>query len=835
MTNKLLSGLTVMAAAGLLASCGDTFDPHGDGRKGRINADFGLDTEVVTSATSGLSKIKSRAAREIQVNDLALTLTSADGQMSKHWDSVGDFPTGSSWAVGDYVMEASYGSADDEGFDKPYYYGKTELTVRDSQPTTVALTAQLANSMVTVTFSDAFKSYFAGFEASLLTETGGTIAYPADATAPCYVKAGAVTLQVKVKKNSGTEAVLTPKSFTAEARHHYKLALDVNGGNTGEGQLVLKFDDMLDIEDEEIDLSDQLLNAPAPQLTATGFTSGEPVEFIAGTAKADAKKLTIIAQGGISSIVMRTTSTSLAEQGWPAEADLAAGNTAQLDMLKNLGLTTIGLSKGADKMAVLDLTGVLNHIEYIPGADNVTEITFEVRDRYSKVSEPVTMKLVVNELVMTLSDPEAFYDEDTQASFTMTYNGGSIDDVKIQMRNERGTWSDIDATFALKSRAAQAYTVTATVPATGAVTLRALRGNMASNVLTIERTQSPYALKADARDFFAYRGEVSLIDNPAYQPVAAKRSRAAADVTNATLQISADGGKTYFTPTAQHAGQAWTLSELTPGTTYLAKATVDGIPTRPVEFSTEALLQISNGNLDADVSINGSGSNWQNVVFQGWGTNNPMTTWFSDNPLASDYAYDKISGTIQTDDAHSGKAALIRTVGWGRGNTATSSNGTSGTCKYLDAGLLHLGDSRTGRPGNYSDRPGPLNTDDLECGVAFASRPSSISFWYKYSAKHADDRGVVLVWVKDSEGNIIASAERELSAYDSYTKQTLDLNYGADASKCAKLYIRFMSTNKQNAVNRTSGWLTGPGFMGQGGRGTYMGSQLYIDDITLNY
>lgn len=813
MTYKLLSGLTVIAAAGLLVSCADTFNPGEEGREGRIMADFGLDTEVVTSATSGLSSLKSRAAQEIQVGDLALDLTSADGNIHEHWNSVNDFPNAHLWAVGDYVLEASYGNPDDEGFGKPYYYGKTDVTVRDTQSSTVSLTAQLANAMVTVAYSDAFLSYFADFETALITQNG-TIDYPADATEPCYVKAADVTLQVKITKNSGTQATLTPKSFTAEPRHHYKLTLDVNGGETGEGELILKFDDMLDLEDEEINLSDALLNAPAPVMTPTGFTQGTPVEFTEGTAPKDPRKVTILAQGGISSITMKTKSVSLIEQGWPAETNLAAGNTAELDMLKSLGLTTLGLTKGADKMAVIDFTGVLDHIAYIEGADNTTEFTFEVRDRYSKESEPLTATLVIEKLDMVLSDGIAMATGVNEATFTMTYNGASTDNIVIQYRNDRGTWQNTDATFTLKSRATSVYTVKATVPSTGkAAYVRAKVGSFISNELAINPT--PYAMQADARDIFATRGHLTLIDNPDYQPLS--RGLAADNAASAELQLSEDGGKTYFTPTATRNGQTWTVTGLKANTTYTARAKVGNDFSLSTSFTTEQALQIPNGNLDADVTIDGSQSHWQNVVFPEWGTNNPMTTSQGGN-----FAYCRISGTIQTTDAHSGKAALIRTVGWGSGNTAVGTTG--GACKYVDTGLLHTGASRNG------------NQHGVDCdsyGIPFASRPQSVSFWYKYSPKNSSDYGEAEIWVKDASGNTVAAAVRQLTATDSYTQVTVPVEYPAHAAKGAMIYVKFISTAVNDLLVKTQ--LNPPAFGGSGGKATWMGSQLYIDEVTLDY
>lgn len=189
---------------------------------------------------------------------------------------------------------------------------------------------------------------------------------------------------------------------------------------------------------------------------------------------------------------------------------------------------------------------------------------------------------------------------------------------------------------------------------------------------------------------------------------------------------------------------------------------------------------------------------------------------------------------METTDMFSGsKAALVRTIGWGKGNSAIS--GISGICKYIDAGLLHLGSSRTGRPDGYGDgvTQGIITTDDLDCGIAFASRPASLSFKYKYTNKNANDKGYAEIWVKDASGKTIASGNVNLDPASAYQTKTISLSYAAGAAKGAKIYIKFLSTNSRDFLAKNSDNISGPGIANSDGN--YLGSQLYIDDITLNY
>lgn len=817
MMNKVLIGLIGAAGTMLIASCADTFNPGGDSdRQGRLFPSVNLDKSVVTSKSTPKSPA-SRAAEAVTADQMKIRLVRDAGGYEKTWDSLADFPTDELFPVGEYTFSAFYGSEEEQGFNKPYYYGECAVTVEENKAAQVQLTAQLANSMLTIAYSEAFAAYFTDYKTTVTTALG-SLEYAADATEPVYLPAGEVSFAISVTKPSGTKATLTPNAITLLPRHHYTVKFDVNNGNVETPVLEITWDEMLDQETVNIDLSDDIINAPKPTLTAEGF----PVEsFIAGNAPAGARTITIVAHGGLSSIVMKTTSPSLREQGWPAEMDLLAGDAAANTATAALGLATRGLSKPG-KMAQVILTDVLNNINYVEGGNNTTEFTFVARDKYNKESEPLTVSVDIEKLILELSNPSAIVKGQTDFSFNLAYNGGDpAKSVTIQQSNTRGTWDNIPAKYTAVSRATGNYLVEVTVDGERNVQIRAVAadGTVVSAPLNVVHAESLHALSIDDRNSFAHSAKVTLIDNPNYAGASAVASRrvrkAPADMAaKATLQISTDGKTFTNAANASLDGATWTVSGLDANTTYYFRAIVDGISCVTQTAKTEEILGIVNSGLD-DWSSEKKTSGAANVTVYSlggnWGTLNQLTTGY----LSAESSYSAISSTAKEDNGHNGACANIRSVGFDvKRNTAGTND-----AKQFSQGELFLG--------TYNGSP--------QYGIAFASRPSAIKFWYKYTPSNSADKGYAEITVYDAGGNVVATASKALDANaDSFRQETVSLTYGDSAEKAAKLSVIFRSTNAGTTYLNKNDIPKHTGFLGVL-NGYYTGSALYVDDVELSY
>ena len=809
----LAAGFTGLACVALLSGCGDDFTPGGAANTGSIMPLLNLDAKPVSSQS------ESRSGETVTADDLMIRLSSADGTYSKEWTSVAEFPTDQQFKVGDYHFEAFYGNIEDEGFEKPYYYGDQNIKVTDGGTTKVALTASLANTMVSVSYTEAFTKYMTAYSAELHSDGGAYIYYGSDETRPAYLRPGTVSLNVTVTKPNGKTATLQAAKFTAKPRYHHHVTVDLNNGEVGDVVMVITFDDNTDEQPVEIDLSDKVFNAPAPEITTEGFNGDQGLTFAPGMSPSDNVAVSVIARGGIASMMMTTKSATLVSQGWPEEVDLAAAPENLRSRMEALGIVAKGLWKNPDQMAVVNLNKVLANMNYVDGADNTSTITFVVTDRYNKTSEPVTLTISVEPLELSVSNPGALYTGASELEFDLGYNGADVEkQVSVEVKNERGTWSVVPMlSVAPISRSGEKYRVKVSVPADDrAVELRAKCGKLETPSIVVERKEVDYTVAAADENVFATYAYVTLNG---------------ADAASASLLVSTDGIKYNAAGTEVAGTGLLKVSGLNPATSSFVRAAVNGTQCKPCEFTTEASAQLPNGDLETWYRVAGKSKNWwidypgadENAV---WGTMNKLTTSQGGSSGASGAAYSAFSGTRPVDSAVKGKGAVISTVGWGDANTAwlgqIGSGLRGGKCEHLTVGELYLG--------TYNAQ----NEAPDYSGLDFASRPSSMSFYYKYAVRNAADWGVAEIHVLAADGTEIASGSRQLSAVNDYTPVSIDLNYAVGAKKAALIKVMFKSSGNSDCQSVSNANLSSPP-SGNLSDGRYTGSELYIDEIVLNY
>ena len=182
-----------------------------------------LDKKVQTRATDG--------------ETMAIKITNAEGTIFKQADDWTELqgqsflvPAGSTYTIEAY----SFGKTIEQGFDvAPYYSGSEELTVKANTAHTVDVVCGLAQSMVTVSYSESFKSHFSDYSATVTGNEDLSLLFGATETRAAYVKANQpLQIALTLTPNGGEETSVT-QSIVENAlpayRYNVKYDVDLEG------------------------------------------------------------------------------------------------------------------------------------------------------------------------------------------------------------------------------------------------------------------------------------------------------------------------------------------------------------------------------------------------------------------------------------------------------------------------------------------------------------------------------------------------------------------------------------------------------------------------------
>lgn len=829
MKKSVLLGITALTAVSLLSGCTDEWGTSRSG-SGSIIPIVGLDSDV--KASEG-AEARSRADGEVTTADLSLRLSNADGSLVRTFETVADFPVDEEFKVGQYTLEAFYGDADAEGFECPSYYGIVSFPVADGVASEVNLTASQANAMISIAYTDAFKGYMSSWSATVKGKASHE--YSADETRPVYVAAGAVEISISFTKPNGKGATTVLPVLTAvEGAHHYIITVNVNDGNVGDATMTVTFPDELKKEVVEIDLSDKILSAQVPQVTADGFTDGTPVEVVSGLPFDQTLAFNAVAQAGLGTAVLSTVSPSLIAQGWPAEVDLMAADEATKAKLTSLGLSVLGLWNNPDKMAVVDLSGVVKNIKVDADANKTAQFTFVVTDKIGRSSvaegaQPATLSLALEEVDVVLEKVDEYYHPGEDLTISLSYNGPAPEEnVKFEyFYSGNGHWQPLEVkSITAASRTMTLYNVVLATPnVDDTLRIRATAGSKVSAVL--EAVMPPFELTIGENDVYATTAFAKIRKNPGSESI---------DFSTLVFSACADGQSTYQAISATpYNGEYYKLSGLTPSTTYSIKAVAGGFEPAAVRRTTEATAQLPNNEMEewsVDATRKQPDGYWQldypnaNQQSSPWATMNALTTSQGSTDKAGLFGKTTICGycaksgtTPVTENAYSGTAAMIQSVGWGDGNTAPVGGGK---VEHTTFGELYLGqyNSSTEQP-EYT-------------GLSFSSRPASLSFYTKYERKNSADYGYAEIRMLDAAGNVIRSNSVNVTNTDLETV-TVPLEYQPGDAKATRIVVIFKSSNNPSCLPYSSGNYTLQKSTSLKTSGGYVGSKLYVDHIMLNY
>lgn len=841
MKKQILTGIAFCALLLPLAtSCSEESTLAG-GDTGRVALGVDFKSEPLTGADAS-RQTRAAVDQPITVDDLSLRLTALDGDYANTWTPISTFDNSQEFLTGRYKVEAFYGTEEDEGYGKPYYYGSDQITVYTDRTAPASVSVTLANAIVKVVFTDSFRKYMAaGYSAQLHSAGGAYFDYDETNAQELYVRPGDVTLNLSVTKPNGMSGQFEAATFTAKPRYRHVVTVDVNGGEVGSAEsLKISFDETVDTEDVEIDISDDIISASAPTVTPGGFTPGEEINVVEGVAPANSLTMNVVARGKISAVTLTTASEGLLAAGWPAEVNLANPDPAVKTKLTEMGLNTLGIWNRPDEMGVIDFTKALASIPYAEGSDNVTKFTVTVKDKNGKVCDPLSLIVSVEPVKLELTS--GVITGVGELKLNVEYNGADIKDVEYKVPNNRNTLTPLTVKESVRTADGE-YSVTLVHPADDPViagddnvTVRAFAGKLTSEVV----------VKAPAMNIAP--AAINSFATHAYVPVSFTDDAAAAVSDNVQIFISNDGlsYRKAQDVTVQSVRRSRTaaavktvtymIGGLLPGTEYYVLSRLDTDESLPATFTTELALALANGGMEDWYS---EGVFTHKTLMVGetdivrwfankagetqWATRNALTT--AQNSGTTTH-YTSFSGTVPV-SGYTGQAAEISTLGYGTGSTYDSKSG-SGSCKQKAAGMLFIGNhTATGET--------PDQDETIEYGKPFTSRPAGFTFKYKFAPINSESFKAYIV-VENRDNGVVELGRGELESGDektSFEQATVNINYTNISLKATHMYIVFLSSTAESpdvkgVTGSKSAWY---GF----GDSRRVGSVLTVDDIELIY
>lgn len=863
MTRQFRHGIPLLAATAAILgfpSCADE-RPWGNDSEERgsiqltLSADYGISTSKPVFRSEGTSTGDLADYIELpNVEDFNISLKNPNGTTDT-WTSLQAFideAKDKGFAPGSYTLTAYYGEKGSQGFEKHYFEATETFKVLADQTHDLNLVAELKNSLVAVSYTDAFKDYMSDYHASLTTEgLAEDIKFTSTENRAAFIEPNNAGLSLHFTTKGGKSTVVDLGKFAPQAKTLHRVTLDLVENNNGTASLEVNFDDTLDDEDVHIDLTDELFSTAAPVITCDGFANGDVIDMLEGTGSDLSLKMNVFAAGKIKSAVM-TVESDTYRAPWGNEIDLCSATEAQKEQIGKAGIEALGFgfTAPADQQAYLLLT---DFGKSLPTGTHT--ISLKVTDKSDRTSDLVKVTLDSKPVeISVLGAPAMTYGADN-ADIKVAYNGSNpADYISFQANDATGmpialTVNRCSEDASTRGFELKNYVFNVAIP-------ESMRARKEFDFEVYYKEESKGKAEGTISvEVPAYSLSYDAFSHYAYVKVNAEATALAAITQNISLKLN---GTAASGIDRDLENGLLILKNLEAGQEYKVSSTITNGDTREEQpsFTTEAALAIPNGDfsktaqtINMDVQCGGT---WTGTAFSNPKYHESTTiqiqepsNWSSINAYTCyDGSSNKNSWYCVPSTYVENGATIIRNVGFSHNGRELKN--TNKTAVYYSedhpseneltkaAGELFLGSFTC-----FGD------TYNKEEGHPFASRPSQISFQYKYTLKdNKADKGIAVIKMRSVDGNTVADKEILLDPTETVKTISIPLEYGTFTDRVSKLTISFKSSNQDIPIVIP----TGSQLKSGSGVGTHdrtidyfeakavaTGSELWVDNVKAVY
>lgn len=810
-------GLSAAATLLILAGCASEA-PWGTGSgEGSIN----LRLTALNDVTAAVPAVRAVSTEIVTppVKDFKVKVSKTDGSYSETFSNVEEFVNKHTFSVGSYEIESWYGDPEAQGlveegqepYQHAYYSGKTTgITVVEGQTTEVSLNASLANSIIVIEYTEAFKNYFTDYSTTL--QTGGNSPIKlGNAEGMCYVVSGDVNVTISAELQNGKQLSLSPASFKADACHMYKMRYNIyNGEVGGVDKLEIQFDESLEVEPVIIDLSADLENTPVPVVTPEGFEKGQRFVTQSGVPFDGEIKYNVSAAGSIKEALLTIVSDSY-KPGFLKDGviDLCSASDDDKAQMEAAGIKTVGFFRNPGQMAQLDLTGLCRNL---PEGEHL--FTFQVKDQYSQANEPVDVGVACHSVNMSMTAAPAPFGEG-YADITISYDGpdptapGS-NPFTFRAQNNSG-YMDSEILSIKKMESTRAYesydyVYRITVPDVDRdeFNVRAYFGKETAAGPTMEiKVPFEYPDYQVQLDPMTKKLRINVVnDDPKKKTLFFHKLKVF--INGNRLK---EGEFSRDEPTGLIA-----VYDLEPSTQYRVQTTLQSAENATKfgsddTFTTTEALPVPNGDFSETAeTINKTlqvGGQWK-IGLTGYATkcnfkySEPTGGWSSINEKTFyKDASEQNSWFMIASTFVEGNNAIIRTVGYSHNGILPATTSSAGTYYNPNAPAKEAFTRVSGELflGSYHFDGIETRTD----GVSFAARPTSLEFSYKYEPQQAASRGSAELIIYAEDGVSVLN-RRKIYLYktETMTDAKIVLNRYPFGIKPGKICLKFLSSDLED-------------------------------------
>lgn len=340
---KTLHYIFLLGILFLWSSCNDEKDMI---ETGYIQLSLDKDLSVITKTSISISE-----------EPLSVEVKNAQGEVVKKYDNFYTEASNSRIALpsGAYTVQA-YSKKDikDAGFDQAYYASPvTSVTVSVGEVQTVKLVCTLANTKVSVEYTEAIQKYFKKYQATISNEYG-SILFPESEKRAAYFAPEPLSVKLDLINNTDQKFLVKKEISEVKPRDYFKFRFDIKPSSDNEAGA--DFDIVIEAMDADttfvlkIPLSDSSYGKAKPVFEGEEWPSFEVGNSGSGSVKIQQK---ITSEVGLKSLVLKFPE-EIQDLTGVYGSELELSTISSLDLIK-LGLTmSVPVSKANE--IVLDFT-----------------------------------------------------------------------------------------------------------------------------------------------------------------------------------------------------------------------------------------------------------------------------------------------------------------------------------------------------------------------------------------------------------------------------------------------------------------------------------------------